>query len=345
MSAIFINPSGQEDNLGDSVLRRKYLSVLRESGELHVLVRGSRDYEAGLGLSANDVVYRSARRWILMGLRSALEGRASFALNAGEIVLDRRYWFALCWQALLALSARASGGTFVAAGISMRVNPGRAVLGLTALLKSADMVLWRDPTGVRDTGIGSVVPDWAFAEQSEGRTLQRRSSIVVSMRGDRPAPPSEWLEAIRGQAVRNGWVIVVVVQVIRDSERAHEMAAKLQAEVLDWSGGSHREHEALVREAYASAVGVISDRIHCLILGACEGAIPIGCAPGSSEKIDRTFRAITRTPVSYTMDYFTNVPDSLERAVQKGQKVLEDVATARSVVESASFELGVTLAR
>ena len=50
MKNIYVSTRGQEDNIGDSILRRCYLDALRSVGRLHILVSHFDSYNSGLGL-------------------------------------------------------------------------------------------------------------------------------------------------------------------------------------------------------------------------------------------------------------------------------------------------------
>jgi hypothetical protein len=119
------------------------------------------------------------------------------------------------------------------------------------------------------------------------------------MRGDRVAPSDAWIKQVQRLADEQAARVVVVVQVRRDRERARELAAALDALLVDWEPDtSHRDQEAIVRAAYRRCSAVVSDRIHALIIGWTEGATPLGSAPAGSLKIARTFRHLTDQPIA-----------------------------------------------
>lgn len=345
MMDIFVNPSGQLDNIGDSVLRRYYLRQLRRSGRLIVLVRGTHDYRDGLGLTAEDVVFSSAARWLLAAFVAAIRGRCSFALNAGEIVVDRKYWITALWQVALSACVQIRGGKVIAVGISLRDNPGSAISGLRFILKRASVVRWRDPVGRTLTGVGGVCPDWAFTEshlsshRDETLPERRRSILAVSMRGDRPYPPRQVLKAIRNEAKERGLSIVVVVQVVRDRARALSLAADLAGEVLDWEGGPHDTQEQAVRDLYSQAFCVVGDRLHALILGACEGARPIGLSVVSTTKLDRSFAAIGVPHLTITADEIIASPSAFAFCVEESSEIVSKALLAKRSLQAVCIEM------
>ncbi len=120
------------------------------------------------------------------------------------------------------------------------------------------------------------------------------------MRGDRPAPSDAFIRSVRDVSNELGLRPVVVNQVVRDLARSRELATSLDAEFLEpWEGGPHAEFEARIRDVYARSAVVVSDRLHALVLGFTEGAVPVGATQGSSEKLDRTFAGAGIADVSF----------------------------------------------
>lgn len=295
----FINPSGQRDNLGDSVLRRPYLQHLRSQGALHVYTGTDDSYASGLGLEKEDVQYRSRGAWLWALTRAALRRRAAYAINAGEIVLDRRYLGIAAWQIPVCGLIRLTGGDVVALGIATRSRPKipLAVAALRATLALASKVAWRDPlSGVARAD--SVMPDWAFAIRATVAP-RPRDILAVTFRSDRPPLLPSERDALKTLADQLSLKIVVVTQVRRDEQSNSVLAEQLGATLLSWPGDrSHAAHEEHVRELYARTSVVVSDRIHALIIAATEGAVPVGYSTTTDEKIARTFSTVLSRPVS-----------------------------------------------
>lgn len=335
---IFVNPSGQKENLGDSILRRAYLDTLRRYGELHVYAGTHTAYISGLGLGASDVVYHSRHSWLRAALvRQPAGTRMTFALNAGEWVLDRRFLLNSTWQTALLLRSRLGGGRPVALGIALRRNQG-AILRryFRRMLKLAATVSWRDPESRDAAEIGSVAPDWAFALGTPGeqfRPIVDRRCLAVALRGDRPAPSPAWTEAVRAIADSLGVAVVVVNQMQDDEERCAELALALGGTVLPWSAAvSHADHEERVRELYRDSAAVVSDRIHALIIGMTEGAVPIGYTTSDPEKVRRTFAALTKLPVAFSEHEVADATDARNRAellMERRDELFADLADGR----------------
>lgn len=292
MRPIFVIATGQDDNLGDSLLRRGYLRALRSAGTLHIGLAGSSDdYIAGLGIEPTDVVHRTRRSWEL-GLLRAISTRAKpiLALNAGEarVTAGHEYVGRRMW--LLARAVSLGGGAVVQAGLGVREGAAaRPSDRLRRFLAASDLVTWRDAESARAGGIGSVQPDWAFRLEL-GAPQAERDCVVVSMRGDRPLGSERWQSAVRRLADRHSLDVVVVSQVRRDEARARALVEAFgpRAELDLWDHGDHDERLSQLVERYASARIVVSDRLHALALGALCGAVPLGLATGTAEKLRRT---------------------------------------------------------
>lgn len=266
-----------------------------EVSQRHVLV-GHHDagYQAALGLRSDDVVYATRKSWQLQAVKSAILGRIGFVSNAGEIQMNTRR-IRISWADLVLVGlVRLRGGAAIQTGFGIRDTQGKSPLVVRALARLCTFTVWRDAPSRDLVGIGEVEPDWAFALGQEAKALiddqgRPRDLLAVTMRGDRDSPPQPWLDAVRGVAEQHGLDIVVVTQVGRDRQRSEELAELLGGQVRPWLGDNHLDQENNVREVYRESAAVISDRLHALILGLTEGAVPIGLTVGPTEKISRTF--------------------------------------------------------
>ncbi|MGX9349225.1 glycosyltransferase [Microbacterium sp. KNMS] len=292
---IFVNVGGQRDNIGDSLLRRAYLNALRGYGNLHAYVGPDADYSSGLGLTSADRKYESPRKWLIAAFRAAAFGRdVVFAANTGEVVGTDEEWKKGRWQELLSWFVNVRGGKTIIAGVSVRPGSDPAKSSLPFLAKRAAITTWRDEWTRVQFKVGSVQPDWAFSFGEPTGEVGEREVIAIAMRGDREFPTDVWFEDVRTVLEATGARPVLVVQVRRDADRARELAKRLGAEVLEWSEGtSHAGQEEKVRTLYRSAVAVISDRIHALIVGYTEGAVPLGFSTESPEKVVRSLASAT----------------------------------------------------
>ncbi|WP_133241766.1 glycosyltransferase family 4 protein [Microbacterium sp. Gd 4-13] len=305
---IFAVGRGQYENIGDVLLRRPLLDWVREAGRLHVYVGHSPDgYDAGLGLRSDDVVYRSFARWYLALLRAAVAGRADSVYKPGEVQLTligmKEHVVMLPAVALV----RARGGRVARIGAGARnfARLPRAIMWPSSAL--SNYTRWRDDHTARYLGFGSSMPDLGYSDGLSDDLLRAsavapsddRDLLVVSLREDdevapRPYPDSAWIEGIREAAKRLGLRIAVATQVSVDDERTRRLAVDLDAhEIVDWPVlAGHLDQEQRLRALYRRARIVASDRLHVIIAGYTEGAVPVGLQLDDSLKISRHFDTI-----------------------------------------------------
>ena len=309
MGEVLVSARGQVDNLGDSVLRRGLLRALRSAGDLTVNVVGMPPgYLTGLGLSDADVLVSDPARWGPTLTRGLLGG-ALYGYNAGETYATAGYARHCFTTAPLLLAGRLRGGRSVHTGFGIRAPHrfwGRAIrLGLAG----CDELTWRDASSRDWIGAGGLAPDWAYGEGSSNADLERggatsaagagregagagRDVLAVSLRFDRPLPDETWLGAVRELARSRGLTVVALPQVGRDNDRAVVLARELGGEVLAWHGNDHGAREDVVRGVLRRSSFVVSDRLHALVLGHTEGALPIGLGTASVDKIARTLATV-----------------------------------------------------
>ena len=297
MRSIFVSAKGQEDNVGDSLLRRGYLDSLRRAGSLHVLVSHDDGYNTGLGLIPDDVQYRSRDTWRRAAMAGTLRGDMAFALNAGEATLDPNYARYCARLAGLAMVGKVRGVKFAIAGSGFRPGVSAAPRAVRAMARVSDFVAWRDEESRSAAGCGSVAPDWAFGsgkpsgaliapERAGGRDL-----LAVSVRAAGPQLEYQRGQQIKDLARRAGLDPVVVVQVARDNEAAQAVARAHGFRCHSWREGAHLHRESDVRALYARSRVVVSNRVHALIIGLTEGAAPLAPSEMGVEKVERIFRA------------------------------------------------------
>lgn len=292
MTDVFVSLSGQDDNLGDSALRAGLLRGLRlPDATVHVVLDGqSSDYVAGLALHATDRVYRDRGAWFGLAARSA---RPVYVLNAGEINPQPRRRFPRPEHVSEMRTVLGRGGIIIAAGLGLRDPAVSSHAVFDDVLRRAHVLAWRDH-GSRDAvGIGDVAPDWAFAlgsATSDWPAASSRPWITVTLRFDRPWPDDAWLREVRAFARRADCSLVTVAQVARDAPRAVALADALDGDYLVAPSTSHDALDRHVRDTFARSFAVISDRAHALIIGATEGAWPVGSA-AQPQKIARILDA------------------------------------------------------
>ena len=327
MGEVLVSARGQVDNLGDSVLRRALLRAIRPVGHLTVNVVGMPEgYLSGLDLRPGDRLVRDPADWGPRLARGLLNG-ALYAYNAGETYADAAYTRHCLLTLPLLLAGRVRGGRAVHTGFGVRSSHpvwGRALrLGLAA----CDEVTWRDAPSRKAIGVGTVAPDWAYGEGSSTSDIEGaadasgRDVLAVSLRFDRPVPSDAWFDAVREAARNRGLGIVAVPQVGRDTERAALLARQLGGDVLPWDGHDHASREEVVRAVFRRSSLVVSDRLHALVLGHTEGALPVGFGTASVDKVVRTLATVGVYDVAFHQGEVTT-----RRAVQR----IDDVDSRRA---------------
>lgn len=339
MKSLFVSVVGQDDNIGDSLLRRGMLDAVRSSDiQLHLFIgSASAGYQSGLGIRPEDVVYQNRDAWLRSLSVFRGRGATSFLANAGEIIEMRGPRYLGRRQIGAVLKQKANGGALLQTGAGVRDVSSNRVLASMSVLRFFDLVTWRDSASRDYTSIGAVAPDWAFALESEPDDGERpRDVVAVSVRGDRAAPDESWYAAVSAAARRYGLEIIVLAQVKRDAPRARSIASSLNADFLDWVSDDHREQEERVRAVYARSLVTVSDRLHSLILGALEGSYPLGMPPQRSPKLARTL-----APVSSRMPLAAGALSEPEiEALPDAEKLVVDVHQATEGARSQLAALG-----
>ncbi|MGX1701062.1 polysaccharide pyruvyl transferase family protein [Microbacterium sp. NPDC055357] len=290
--AVFAWITGERTNLGDSLLRRPYIAALRRIGPTRLWVnRSERDFLSGLGLDGSEVCFASFPRWYGGLLASALRRRTILVLNAGEFRVHASRVALLIVLLLASVLVRIRGGSTVWIGVSVPPTPHR-ILGAPVrwAARYLDYLQWRDDVSRSTGGPRQVGPDWAFATGTPTphwpSTDRTRCAFVL--RGDRAEPSAAWITWAKGFCGDHGLQPIAVVQVRQDELHARRLAAALGGEVFAWPPeSSHAQHEDQLRALYRTCRVVIGDRLHGVVVGATEGAVPLGWVESSSGKIGR----------------------------------------------------------
>lgn len=341
MQHIFVEPLGQDDNLGDSVLRAAYMDSLRGEGRrLHVQVGGqSSDYVAGLPLHKDDVVYSSRTPWLAASRRAS---KPVWVINAGEWTMKASGSFPTATRVAEMQHIIKRGGLVIAAGLGVQSPAIAATVDFAPTFLEAALVSWRDAPSQAAAGFGNFAPDWAYAlgtRTAEWLSPDERPLLSVSLRFDRPWPGDAWLEAVKALSRRTGTKIVTLAQVSRDSPRAVHLADVLGGEYLVAASTSHPDLDDHVRSVYARSLAVVSDRAHGLIIGATEGAYPVGSA-ADPQKISRMLEV---AGVGACTGDYQELADRSERLEQELPGMAASIDGARSELAVLRSRIGSVL--
>ncbi|WP_029151076.1 polysaccharide pyruvyl transferase family protein [Microbacterium indicum] len=330
---VFAWLTGQDDNIGDSALRRGYADALRRRGPVTAFVGGASDsYISGLG----DVTpIADLDAWLRSAISAATTGPATLAINAGEFTFSGTYTLQLLRILPALCRFRAAGGRVVWLGAAVPSAPRDRAWLFRRLFHAADLIRWRDDATSHVFCVAEAMPDWALA--LEPSPAAERTALGISLRFDRPYPSPAWIASVRDLAGRLSLDVVAVAQVQRDSPYARRLAADLGGRhVVFPSGRSHAEQEAILRREYAGMAAIVSDRLHALLIGLSEGVVPLGHTESARPKLARHFDSLGLPWVaSATLD--TVGPDQLAAYAN-------DAAVALSAARTRLAEIGDLLA-
>lgn len=319
---------GQDDNVGDSALRRGYVEALGARGPIVAYVADASDgYVSGLGLRAGDRVEHDLGAWLRQALRAARDGRATLAINAGEFSFSGGYTLQLL-RILPALARfRRAGGAVVWLGAAVPATRRGVTWLFRMLFRSAHLVRWRDRETSRVFAPAPSMPDWALALEPSGGS-GTRAALGVSLRFDRPYPSDAWRTAVRELADRLGLEIVTVAQVRRDVPYARRLAQDLGGRAVGFDDPSHAAQEAALRREYARMRVVLSDRLHVLLLAMSEGAVPLGWTEAATAKLARHFDSlelpwVSAEPAERIARIGELAPDGLEQRARETRVALD----------------------
>lgn len=294
MPKIYVSATGQVDNIGDSILRRAMLDLMRTYGELHVYVSDlPPTYTDNLGLRPEDIVYTDGWRWRADALRRPRCDGSRFVISPGEMAESKHAKLTALVDGALAIGLRFVGGRSYALGMGRREPFATAAPILRWSFGRFSVVTWRDSPSAASFNSDAVQPDWAFAEgtHASAGSQHSRPYLVVSLRGDRAMIGENEITAMRTFARLRGLDILAVAQVERDNGRAREVARILACEVHEFSQPDHKAQEVAVRAIYAKSELVLSDRLHVLLVALSEGAAPCIAVPDRDSKAFRTLVA------------------------------------------------------
>jgi polysaccharide pyruvyl transferase WcaK-like protein len=340
---LYIHCTGQDDNIGDVILRRRMLDAIRPWGRIHAYVgKASQGFRESLTSHPEDRIYSNYQEW-LSGLKhDAFRGRASFFRNPGELTsINRREEISVMPRIGI---LRLRGGKSFILGLGIRhAFPFLRKAFVLPSVWGSNLCYWRDTVSPAYFRSGKTMPDWAFGlrPSATAGTTAVRDAIAVSLRDEHPYPKPDWIESIRRFAKEASLKLVVVTQVRRDQPIGERLSRELGAELFGWAGESHQEQEAKVRLVYGRCQLVVSDRLHALILGLVEGASPLCLIGQAEEKIGRHFAAIGLQGVSLNASglSYAQMRTALESAVARREEAVLALEKARQTLASVENEI------
>ncbi|MEH6793167.1 MAG: hypothetical protein V7694_03440 [Rhodococcus sp. (in: high G+C Gram-positive bacteria)] len=293
--------TGQDDNIGDVVLRRRLLEVLHDASpdsgkSVHIYVgAASSSFVEGLEVPAKAKIYTAKIRWYLALVKQIFTPRPPvLVLNPGEVQRNAHTILAYTLLMLPSMAIRLRGGAIVRTGIAIDHRGAGLTAKIAKLVVRLNSVLaseatFRDIASHREFGHGRIVPDWAIHEPSNSKVGTERDVIAVTFRSDRPeAYDDKTIDQIQRLATKLQANVTVFCQVRRDSTAMKQLSLAAGWSFIDWPLSlSHNDQEKIVRDLFSKSVVVCSNRIHALIIGLTEGAQAI-CISSESEPKVRT---------------------------------------------------------
>jgi polysaccharide pyruvyl transferase WcaK-like protein len=290
---IFVVLNGQEDNIGDVVLRRYHLQALSRLGEVHAFVPNVSDsFRASLTQGTPAVTYVDRKKWMAKALQSIGSGDWLLSYNSGEFqcAYPSTRWFLPL--SIVGRVAQLRGGKVVMAGMGTRDDKKPWKYLVQQAARAADYVSWRDAMTPDIMQLGSLGIDWGFKRGDESLPLHddERRTLALTFRFDRPLPSTAHLDAVKRFAEAHRLDVVPFAQVRRDNQSAQVLAEHFDTDPLLWPDATtHADQEDAVRSLFSRSALVLSDRLHALIVGTAEGAVPVGLVHGPDQKINRHF--------------------------------------------------------
>lgn len=353
MTNIYFWCTGQDENIGDVLLRRRMLRTLRLHGVVHAYVgpRASDGFiESLIGNDERVVLHRAFLPFVRSATASVMRRSGVLVFNPGEIRCSG--WYAKHHGLLLPtqLVARLRGVPIIRAGVGTRNDHWFWKIPLVLSVRLSTLNIWRDEFSRSVFGQGTVMPDWGFDERLDGvpaaGALPPRTLLAVSLRGDRPPQSDEWVNGVRATAQRLGLRLVALSQVKRDTEMNRQLSVRLGCDLVDWpTDVSHREQERAVRDVYQRSALVLSDRLHGLIMGISEGALPVGLVEREDAKTGGHFEAasIPRISADSTGWSSEKVSEFIEGVMSRREEIDGLLADARERVRDMDVAIAAAL--
>ncbi|MCU1432068.1 MAG: hypothetical protein JWP95_1173, partial [Actinotalea sp.] len=301
--SVFLSVAAQSDNLGDIEIRQVSMDFAASGGaELNVFIGTMPPaYVAAFDFPVGTKLHTSGSGFALKTFAAAAVGRAHLMISPGPYVLPHGKGHLKGGALLLAvLVVRASGGSVAVAGRAFRGSGRlgrfvqRAIARLSTVFVARDLLsadVLRAPI--------SHAPDLALATEREAVS---REVVVISFRSDHAVDVAVVRQIVL-ESRSHGLVPILVSQVRRDDVQHLSLGRLLDAEVVEWGARDHREQLRRVREVYARASWVFSDRLHAVIFGLQHSALPVAVSQNPRDKVVATLQHLVPLAVVDTSIY------------------------------------------
>lgn len=204
--------TGQDENIGDSLLRRPLLDLARSYGLVSIYTgKASRNFLSGLCLHGHELLNKSFIKWLLIVLSS--RGGIVF-VNAGEMKVSGKGSLKIL---LLVSASTLTRKKIVWLGASCFGGRASFLPVYRWLATKSTALYFRDQETAELLGNGRTMPDWAFSIDSPNNVDKNRRYLSLVIRSDRPRPSAEWVAWVKDSALKLDLKIVLVVQVLRDN--------------------------------------------------------------------------------------------------------------------------------
>ncbi|MCK5028112.1 MAG: polysaccharide pyruvyl transferase family protein [Bacteroidales bacterium] len=340
---IFIPVVGQFTNVGDIIHRRVLLSWIQNKGELHVFVGNAPDsFIKSLQLYDSSHIYRNLIKWLWAIIKSFGQ-KSVFIFNPGEINLRRQRLIGELALIPFILMIKISRGKLLRIGIAAKKTQTSLKWLWKIIFRFSNKIYWRTYTSKEYFKLGTVIPDLAFYDEDIKENKKKNNHITISMRFDCPYPVKKWFEVIKNTAKRNKVDIIVVSQVRMDNDRSINVANDLNAKLILWQDEkTHFEQEEIVRAIYKNSEIIISDRLHVLIAGATEGAIPCVLLTNDSRKVSEHFSVVNINNISKLVNKEKTeeeLTDFLQKQFARKEEIQTKIKQAKIRLEEVRKEV------
>lgn len=280
----------QFDNIGDILINRELLVESIRSGDTLVDVsRCPKEFFNSLNVSPR-YVYQSSLLFLINVLKERIRGKTVYYfLNPGGLGGDLSVSSVIAsvvYSGIL-FGFRLLGVRVTHVGFSMAPVSGKERFSVKLRSKACWKVLPRDRSSgkyLRSIGanVDGFFPDLAFLNNTMTKA-KKTGDIIISFRFDGQHSIGFRQAEVLLESIFNdcsGKRVIFYCQVDRDSERLMELYKKFSH--FENSSYLHNSSDFNVaRDVYGKASYVVSNRLHCLLMGALSGAIPVATIAGA----------------------------------------------------------------